>query len=442
MVRKAIERFLEQHRIGKDAGFLLAVSGGADSVSLLHAFHSLHLKACVLHCNFSLRGAESDADEQFVRQLCKNFSMDCHIRQFDTARQARENGLSIEMAARELRYAWFREMKQTLNMDYIVVAHHADDVAETVLINLCRGTGIKGLTGIQPVNGDILRPLLECSREEILTYLAEHQLDYRTDSSNHSLDYVRNKIRHQVIPVFKEINPAFLNTVAENCTALKETEQIYRYALQQLREEVLKQEGDEMLLDISRILSSPAPYTLLYEILKPYGFNKSQIRDILNSHDAIPGKQFTAGAYRLVKDRHCWRLDDHSQNTPTNCLLASAGQFSIAGRTFQVTVFPRPADFKIPQAPNIACLDADKVKFPLLVRNWQTGDYFYPLGMGKSRKKISDFFTDRKFTARQKQECLLLLSGEEIAWLIGNRIDDRFKITPATQNILKVELLP
>lgn len=442
MVRKAIERFLEQHRIGKDAGFLLAVSGGADSVSLLHAFHSLHLKACVLHCNFSLRGAESDADEQFVRQLCKNFSMDCHVRQFDTARQARENGLSIEMAARELRYAWFREMKQTLNMDYIVVAHHADDVAETVLINLCRGTGIKGLTGIQPVNGDILRPLLECSREEILTYLAEHQLDYRTDSSNHSLDYVRNKIRHQVIPVFKEINPAFLNTVAENCTALKETEQIYRYALQQLREEVLKQKGDEMLLDISRILSSPAPYTLLYEILKPYGFNKSQIRDILNSHDAIPGKQFTAGAYRLVKDRHCWRLDDHSQNTPTNCLLASAGQFSIAGRTFQVTVFPRPADFKIPQAPNIACLDADKVKFPLLVRNWQTGDYFYPLGMGKSRKKISDFFTDRKFTARQKQECLLLLSGEEIAWLIGNRIDDRFKITPATQNILKVELLP
>ena len=235
MVRKAIERFLEQHRIGKDAGFLLAVSGGADSVSLLHAFHSLHLKASVLHCNFSLRGAESDADEQFVRQLCKNFSMDCHIRQFDTARQARENGLSIEMAARELRYAWFREMKQTLNMDYIVVAHHADDVAETVLINLCRGTGIKGLTGIQPVNGNILRPLLECSREEILTYLAEHQLDYRTDSSNHSLDYVRNKIRHQVIPVFKEINPAFLNTVAENCTALKETEQIYRYALQQLR---------------------------------------------------------------------------------------------------------------------------------------------------------------------------------------------------------------
>ena len=442
MVRKAIERFLEQHRIGKDAGFLLAVSGGADSVSLLHAFHSLHLKASVLHCNFSLRGAESDADEQFVRQLCKNFSMDCHIRQFDTARQARENGLSIEMAARELRYAWFREMKQTLNMDYIVVAHHADDVAETVLINLCRGTGIKGLTGIQPVNGDILRPLLECSREEILTYLAEHQLDYRTDSSNHSLDYVRNKIRHQVIPVFKEINPAFLNTVAENCTALKETEQIYRYALQQLREEVLKQEGDEMLLDISRILSSPAPYTLLYEILKPYGFNKSQIRDILNSHDATPGKQFTAGAYRLVKDRHCWRLDDHSQNTPTNCLLASAGQFSIAGRTFQVTVFPRPADFKIPQAPNIACLDADKVKFPLLVRNWQTGDYFYPLGMGKSRKKISDFFTDRKFTARQKQKCLLLLSGEEIAWLIGNRIDDRFKITPATQNILQVELLP
>ncbi|MDE7375038.1 MAG: tRNA lysidine(34) synthetase TilS, partial [Odoribacter sp.] len=366
MVRKAIERFLEQYHIGKDAGFLLAVSGGADSVSLLHAFHALHLKASVLHCNFSLRGAESDADEQFVKRLCEGLGIACHIRQFDTARHARENGLSIEMAARELRYAWFREMKQTLNMDYIVVAHHADDVAETVLINLCRGTGIKGLTGIQPINGDILRPLLECSRDEILTYLAEHRLDYRTDSSNHSLDYVRNKIRHQVIPVFKEINPAFLNTLAENCTALKETERIFRYGLQQLREEVLKQEGDEMLLDIPRILSAPAPYTLLYEILKPYGFNKKQIRDILNTHDAIPGKQFTAGNTRLVKDRHCWRLDNHSQCTPTHCILASTGQFDIAGHSLLVSVFPRPADFKIPQTPDVACLDADKGRFPLL----------------------------------------------------------------------------
>lgn len=441
MVRKAIERFLEQYQINPNAGFLLAVSGGADSVSLLHAFHALHLKASVLHCNFSLRGAESDADEQFVRRLCEDLGITCHVRQFDTARHARENGLSIEMAARELRYNWFREMKQSLNMDYIVVAHHADDVAETILINLCRGTGIKGLTGIQPVNGNILRPLLECSRDEILTYLTEHRLDYRTDSSNRSLDYVRNKIRHQVIPVFKEINPAFLNTLMENCTALKETERIFRYGLQQLQEEVLKQEGDEMLLDIPRILSAPAPYTLLYELLKPYGFNKKQIRDILNTHDATPGKQFTAGNTRLVKDRHYWRLDDHSQCTPTNCLLTSAGQFDIAGRSLRVSVFPRPADFKIPQTPNVACLDADKVEFPLSVRNWQAGDYFYPLGMGKGKKKLSDFFTDRKFTARQKQACLLLLSGEEIVWLIGHRIDDRFKITPATQHILQVEML-
>lgn len=438
MVRKAIAHFLEEYRIPIDAGFILAVSGGADSVSMLHAFHSLNLRILVLHCNFSLRGGESDEDELFVGRFCASRGITCKIQHFDTTRYAKEKGISIEMAARELRYAWFREMKQEYGMNYIVVAHHADDVAETVFINLCRGTGIKGLTGIQPVNGDILRPLLGCSKEEILQYTTTHQLDFRTDSTNNTLDYVRNKIRHRIIPACKEINPSFLKTMEENCTVLKETEKIFRYGLQQLRQEITDKQGDEILLDITKTLASPAPYTLLYEILAPIGFNKTQIKDILDSHDSLPGKQFRAGNHILVKDRTCWRLYEDFDRPHTLRTIESGGRFDIDGHTFEITVFPRPANFEISPDPTIACLDAEIAKFPLTVRHWQTGDFFCPIGMKKNKKKISDFFTHQKMSAKQKQECLLLLSGNDIAWVIGHRIDERFKVTPSTRHILQI----
>lgn len=438
MVRQAIENFLEKYQIPREAGFILAVSGGADSISMLHAFKYLNLKILVLHCNFSLRGKESDMDEQFVKRFCDSYGIAHSVKKFHTTKYAHEKGLSIEMAARELRYEWFHEVKNKKKMDYIVVAHHADDVAETILINLCRGTGIKGLTGIKPVNEDILRPLLDCSRNDILQYIKDNQLGFRTDSTNNSLDYVRNKIRHQVIPIFKEINPAFLDTVAENCETLKETEQIFRYGIHQLQEEILDCEEDEILIHISKTLATPAPYTLLYETLKPFGFNKIQIRDILNTHDATPGKQFIAGNHILVKGRTYWRLYDDSKRTQTTLSIPMPEPFSIAGKNFGISLFPRPEEFEIPKDPAIACLDADKVKFPLLIRNWQAGDYFCPIGMKKSKKKISDFFTDQKFSTKQKKECLLLCSDNKIAWILGHRIDDRFKITSLTRNILQI----
>lgn len=440
MLQETIEHFLQKYHIPRDAGFILAVSGGADSMAMLHAFKYLNLKIWVLHCNFSLRGKESDMDEQFVKRFCDSYGIAHSVRKFDTTCYAREKGLSIEMAARELRYAWFDEMKEKKKMDYIVVAHHADDVAETMLINLCRGTGIKGLTGIKPVNGPILRPLLECSRTEILQYIEDHQLGYRTDSTNNSLDYVRNKIRHQIIPVFKEINPGFPETMSENCETLKETEQIFQYGIRQLQEEVLDCEEDEILIHIAKTLASPAPYTLLYEILKPFGFNKARIRDILNTHSAIPGKQFIAGSHILVKGRTYWRLYDDSKRIQVAVTLESTGQYTIAGHMISLTLSPRPEELEIPKDPAIVWLDADKVKFPLLIRNWQAGDYFCPIGMKKSKKKLSDFFTDQKFSARQKKECLLLLSEDKIVWIAGHRPDDRFKITPFTKNILSISI--
>lgn len=441
MIQENIKHFFTQYQISSNSAFLVAVSGGADSIALLHAFKFLNLKIWALHCNFSLRGKESDQDEQFVKRFCDSYGIALSVKKFDTTGYAQEQGISIEMAARELRYAWFQDMKAKKGMDYIVVAHHADDVAETVLINLCRGTGIKGLTGIKPVNGDVLRPLLACSRTDILKYLHDQQLGFRTDSSNNSLEYVRNKIRHNVLPVLKEINPSFLTTVAENCENLKETELIFRYGIQQLQGQILDREGEEILIDIQKTLVCPAPYTFLYETLKPFGFNKNQIRNILNTHKAISGKQFEAEHHTLVKGRRYWRLYPKENLSTVDIRIESPGKYSFNGQTFSFTLLPKDPDFQIPADSRIACLDAEKALFPFTIRNWQSGDYFCPLGMKKSKKKLSDFFTDQKFSPKQKKDCLLLLSGEQIAWVIGHRLDDRFKITSFTKNILVIKSL-
>lgn len=434
-----IRNFLETHHISPNAGFIIAVSGGADSITLLHAFKYMNLKIHALHCNFNLRGKESNMDEQFVKRFCDTYGIGLTVTKFETQQYAKEKGISIEMAARELRYNWFQEMKEKKKMDYIVVGHHADDVAETIFINLCRGTGIKGLTGIQPVNGNIIRPLLGRSRAEILQYIEDNLLGFRTDSTNDSLDYVRNKIRHKIIPVCKEINPSFLTTVEENCNTLKGVELIYRYALEQLKSETVTEKDGEILIHIEKTLASPAPFTFLFEILKPFGFNKAQIRDIQDSHNAIPGKQFLSEKYLLTKGRVYWRIIENHTDSTAPTLIAGAGVYEIGDYTFQVTLTERADTFTIPNDPTTAYLDADKIVFPLTVRNWQTADWFCPIGMKKSRKKLSDFFTDQKFSAKQKKECLLLLSGEQIAWIAGYRPDDRFKITSSTRNIIIIK---
>lgn len=433
-----IKEFLQTHRIPEKAKFIIAVSGGPDSVALLHLFKYLNLNILALHCNFGLRGKESNQDEQFVKRFCNLYGIPLSVKQFQTSRYAEEKGISIEMAARELRYEWFREMKDKKKVDYIVTAHHADDLAETIFINICRGTGLKGLSGIKPVNGDLLRPLLNCSRTDILQYIEKHQLGFRTDSTNNSLEFVRNKIRHKIIPVCKEINPAFLNTIRENCEILKETEEIYTYAIEKLKKEVSNYKNGELLLHIQKILTSPAPYTLLYEILKPAGFNKSQVRDILNGSQSNPGKQFISGKFILTKGRDYWRLFESQPAPFVPFQIEQPGNYKIKGIPYRFEILPVTAGFQIPTDPGIACLDADKVIFPLTIRCWEKGDRFCPLGMKKLQKKLSDFFTDLKFSPKQKRECLLLLSSNQIAWVIGYRIDDRFKTGPLTQRILKI----
>ncbi|MCC8174430.1 MAG: tRNA lysidine(34) synthetase TilS [Odoribacter sp.] len=440
MVKESIKKFMQENDIPKDARFIVAVSGGADSIALLHAMKYLNFDIVALHCNFNLRGEESDRDEQFVKRFCHTFGIGLSIKKFDTKTYARERGIGIEMAARDLRYAWFREVKEKKNIDYIVTGHHADDLAETVFINLSRGTGIRGLTGIKAVNGDVLRPLLPCSRNDILQYVEENQIGFRNDSSNDSLEFTRNVIRHKVMPIFKEINPSFLHTIQENCKAVSESVILFEYALEQLKKEVVEEEEKEVLIDIQKTLLSPAPYTLLYEILKPFGFNKTQISDILESSKSTPGKKFLTDEYILIRGRKYWRLNKLSDQKRIYVEIAEIGVVEIERKSYSFSIVEKPTDLEIPQNPNIAYLDADKIKFPLIIRTWEKGDYFCPLGMKGMRKKLSDFFTDMKFTLKQKNETLLLESANQIAWVIGYRPDSRFKITPSTKRILIIEI--
>lgn len=283
------------------------------------------------------------------------------------------------------------------------------------------------------------RPLLSRSRDEIIAYIEKNQLGYRTDSTNNSLDYVRNKIRHTIIPVCKEINPSFLNTVQENCDTMKEVEQIYRYGIEQLKASVISEENGEILIDIQKTVNTPAPYTLLFEILRPYGFNSTQIDDILNSCDAIPGKQFEAGEYLLTKGRVYWRLFNILEKEDERTLLADNGEYRMDEYTFTLEEHDIDDSFEVPQDPSTGCFDVAKLTYPLVLRHWSTGDWFCPLGMKRSKKKLSDFFTDLKFSAKQKKDCLLLQSGKDIIWVVGHRIDDRYKISPTTKRILVVK---
>jgi len=440
MIRETIQEFLKKNDIPRDAGFLIAVSGGADSIALLHAFKYLNLKIVALHCNFNLRGKESDMDEQFVKRFCNSYGIALSVKHFDTRSYAREKGISIEMAARELRYAWFHEMKRKKRMDYIVTGHQADDVAETLFINLCRGTGIKGLGGIKAVNDEILRPLLPCSRQEILLYLGQHQLGYRNDSSNDSLDFMRNIIRHKIIPVCKEINPSFLRTIRNNCQSFQEAGALYLYGIEQLRKEIVTYENDETLIHIAKTADSPAPYTLLFELLRPYGFNRHQVSDILASRLASPGKIFRSKSHILARGRTYWRIFKHTEQTGLPVCIEKPGTYQLGTQSIRVELIPRTALAHIPTDPHIACMDAGKIKFPLQIRLWEKGDKFCPLGMHQLKKKLSDFFNDQKFSAKQKEECLLLLSEDKIAWVIGYRTDDRFKITSFTETVLQITL--
>lgn len=423
MFKGKVQKFIEEKQlIRSGSNVLVALSGGTDSVALLRVLIQLGFNCEAAHCNFHLRGAESDRDELFVRRLCEDLQVKLHVVHFNTEAYAHEKSLSIEMAARELRYQWFDELRRSVGAEVIAVAHHLDDSVETFLLNLSRGTGINGLKGIPVKNGYIVRPLLEVTREEIVDYLNYLGQPYVTDSTNLENVYVRNKIRLDIIPLFQKINPSFCESVAETSRRLLEVSAVYHEAM---RLSLNRVKTSDFSISISRLLSEIAPSSVLYEWLSDYGFNSSQLQDILKSLQGESGRMFYTKEWQLLRDRE-------------ELILRKVEQEKIR-LILETEIKERGANYQISKDKNIACLDADKVQLPLELRKWQSGDTFIPFGM-TGKKKVRDYMRDRKFSLYKKEKQLVVTSNEQIVWLVNERVDQRYSITDSTQKVLEIKV--
>lgn len=412
---------------------IVGVSGGADSVALLDILHSFGLECVVAHCNFHLRGEESNRDAFFVEELCKKYNLKYERIDFDTEAYAAINSVSIEMAARELRYNWFEQLRVIHMADKIAVAHHRDDSVETILLNLVRGTGIRGLTGIAPVNGYVIRPLLSLSRDEIVEYLKDRRLSFVNDSTNNEDMYARNKIRLNVIPVLEAINPSVKESVNKTAEHLTQVANIYYMYMAQVKANIFA----DNKINISMLVQYLEPEAILFELLSPYGFNSATVRQIFESVISQSGKIFYSETHELLKDRG-YLILKKKDNLKIERYNIHEDESTLS-RPIHLKIERTPVngDFSIEKNPDIIYIDADKLAYPLTLRKWRQGDWFMPFGM-KGKKKVSDYFSDNKFSLFDKEAAWLLCSGDDIVWIIGHRSDERFKITDETTEVVKI----
>jgi len=418
--------------------FLLAVSGGRDSVVLAHLFAHYRLNFDIAHCNFHLRGEESNKEMSFVQNLPFLTTQKVFVKEFDTMALQQNSGKSIEMVARELRYEWFEELGKTY--DYIVTAHHASDNAETVLMNLLRGTGLRGLCGIPPKNGKIIRPLLRFSAAEIERYVQKQELDFCIDSSNLADEFLRNKIRHHVIPELEKVKPKFTEVFYKNNKLFLQQMKFYNSHIQQYKTQLWRESGERFTIEIEALKNNEHHVLILYEILNPFGFNADDVENILKSMDADSGKQFLSNTHILIKDRTHFIIEKREGKKEENIIINTIEELEKYG--FLVEKMPNNSNFKLIKdlkALNVIYVDAEKLTFPLTIRNWQKGDFFYPFGM-KTKKKVSDFFTDLKIDLLEKQKIRLLCAGEQIVWVVGYRADERFRIDADTEWYYKISI--
>lgn len=432
-----IEDFISRnHLLEKDGKYLVALSGGADSVTLLWVLHELGYQIEACHCNFQLRGAESDRDEEFCVQLCEQLGIPLHRIHFDTRLYAEVHKESIELAARNLRYLYFAQLKEDVEADGICVAHHQDDTVETVLINLIRGAGIQGLTGISAKNGDILRPLLCVDRKEILAYLEEKGQDYVTDSTNLVDDVVRNKIRLNIIPMLKEINPAASKNIAQAAHHLEEANKM----LSSIAICGEKSEDDTIRVAVLEIESAASAEYALYSSLSPYGFRGKAITEILASLHST-GKTWTSETHQLVIDRDCIMIREKQTEAFQGMKIPETGCYVLPrGEKIKLSISERETDFSPSKEKFLVTLDADAVTFPLHLRLAQNGDTFHPFGM-KGKKLVSDYLTDRKKNLFEKQSQLVLEDAKgQIIWVVGERTSELCKIKEDTKKILYIQV--
>ena len=435
MLNKFIEHINKNLSFLKESKLLIAISGGIDSVVLTHLCVKFNLNIALAHCNFNLRGKESDADEDFVLQLAEDLDIEVFIESFETETYASQNKLSTQMAARELRYNWFQELTEQLHFDYILTAHHADDNLETFLINLSRGTGLEGLTGIPEINYNIVRPLLKFTREDIKTFAKENKLSWREDSSNASTKYLRNKLRHEVVPRLKEINPQLLQNFENTLQHLQQANNIVEDRIEQVSDSIVKYISEnEIHYSIAEIQKLNNPKAYLYELLKEYNF--TEWNDVYHLLEAQSGKYVLSATHRLIKDRETLILSKiKSPNQETISISEEAKHIETPIGILNL----EPIEQIDKSGKSSIYVDKDLLKFPLNVRQWKKGDYFYPFGM-QGKKKLSKFFKDEKLSLLEKENIWLLCSENNIVWIINKRPDNRFKITKDTKKIVKITL--
>lgn len=440
-MQEKFDAFISENNLFcKTDRILIAISGGLDSVVLATLMKNSKYDVTLAHCNFHLREEESNRDEEFVRNWAKENNIKLFVKEFDTYQYMKDNKLSLEMAARDLRYEWFNSLMQEHNFTYLATAHHLDDSIETFFINLLRGTGIAGLHGIQVKNDKIVRPLLFATREEITEYAKKNNISHVEDSTNAETKFTRNKIRHNLFPILKEINPNFEIALKKDIEYLKDTEIIFRKEIEKAKQEIIETDNELIKLNISKLKALNPIKIYLYEIISEYGFNETNTIDILSCLDETSGKQFFSKTHRLIKDREYIFINKIKDNSTNEFFLINQEQGSlIYPLKMQIEILKDLKFVNISKEKSIAMLDADLVKFPLILRKWRQGDSFVPFGMRKE-KKLSDYFTANKYSLLDKENQWILCSEEKIIWLIGERIDDRFRISNATKNILKIEL--
>ncbi len=424
MLVKKVKEFIEKEDLfSKQDKILVALSGGADSVALTRILITLGYHCEAAHCNFELRGEESDRDEDFVRNFCRSLNIKCHSIHFETRRYAAQQSISIEMAARELRYNWFSKICEESDCQVVAVAHHKDDSVETMLLNLIRGTGINGLLGIRPKNGNVVRPLLCASRQEVVAYLHRMNQTYVTDSTNLEDEYTRNKIRLNLLPLMEEINPSVKDGLVKTASYLNDISKVYQQAIKESIDRIFITPEKE--ISIEKLMNEPAPQALLFEVLSPLGFNSTQVEEVYGSLNGQPGKRFISSQWQVVKDRDLLLIEKVKTANDKPQII------------FEEVLFTK--EFVIPKDKNTACFDANKFKGVISIRKWEKGDYFIPFGM-KGKKLVSDFMTDSKFSLLKKEQQWVLSCNDQIAWLIGERTDNRFRIDDSTQKVIIAKL--
>lgn len=425
----------------KQSHFFIAVSGGIDSVILVDLMAKSNVDFTIVHCNFKLRDAESERDEQFVRSLAAAYQQPILVKHFATSEFAASNKMSIQEAARKLRYTWFEEIianQQIASNAFILTAHHANDNIETLLFNFFRGTGISGLHGILPKQDYLIRPLLFARREAIVAYATEHHLQWVEDSSNASDKYSRNYIRHQVMPLMKTIFPSVEDNLLHNIERLSEAETLYLQAIQLHKKKLLEQKGNEIHIPVLKLKQAIPLNTIVWEIIKDYHFTASQVNEIIKLMDAENGSYVQSFTHRIILNRK-WLIIAVIQNEISKTIIIEKDDKKITFEKGLLSIEKESiTNFTIANSNSIAAIDAAEISFPLLLRKYKTGDYFYPLGMPK-KKKLSKFFIDQKLSKTDKENVWVIEDNKKIVWIVGLRIDDRYKIKSSTTNVLRIQ---